>query len=113
MNPRAAAVREPPDGQILIYQDGATHLQVRLEGRTVWLPQRLIAELFQVSVPTVNEHLANIYAEGELDPGATVRSFRIVQTEGSRDVARAIDHYSLNDCAEVHHQAQTEGDSDA
>ena len=40
----------PPNGQVLIYQDGATHLQVRLEGRSVWLSQRLIAELFQVSV---------------------------------------------------------------
>jgi hypothetical protein len=84
-----------PDGQILIYQDGATHLQVRLEGRTAWLSQRLIAELFQVSVPTVNEHLAGIYADRELDREATIRNFRIVQTEGSRDVTRAIDHYNL------------------
>ena len=73
----------PPDGQILIYEDGATRLQVRLEGRTVWLSQRLIAELFQVSVPTVNEHLANIFEEAELDKGSTIRNFRIVQTEGS------------------------------
>jgi hypothetical protein len=86
----------PPHGQILIYQDGATRLQVRLEGRTVWLSQRLIAELFQVSVKTANEHLVNLYTEGELDPKATIRSFRIVQTEGSREVTRAIDHYNLD-----------------
>ena len=67
------------DGQIVIYHDGATRLQVRLEGRTAWLSQRLIAELFQVSVPTVNEHLAGIYADRELDHEATIRSFRIVQ----------------------------------
>jgi len=85
-----------PDGQILIYQDGATRLQVRLEGRTVWLPQRLIADLFQVSVKTANEHLVNIYSEGELEPGATIRSFRIVQNEGAREVSRDIDHYSLD-----------------
>ena len=85
-----------PDGQVLIYHDGATHLQVRLEGPTVWLPQRLIAELFQVSVKTANEHLVNIYSERELDSEATIRSFRIVQTEGSREVSRAIDHYSLD-----------------
>ena len=85
-----------PDGQVLIYQDGATHLQVRLEGRSVWLSQRLIAELFQVSVKTANEHLVNIYSERELDPEATVRSFRIVQMEGSRQINRAIDHYSLD-----------------
>lgn len=86
----------PPAGQILIYQDGATRLQVRLEGRSVWLSQRLIAELFQVSVKTANEHLVNIYSEGELDPQATIRSFRIVQTEGSREVSRATDHYNLD-----------------
>jgi hypothetical protein len=94
--PPEPSVPAPPDGQILIYQDGATHLQVRLEGRTVWLSQRLIAELFQVSVKTANEHLVNIYSERELDSEATVRSFRIVQTEGRREVSRAIDHYNLD-----------------
>jgi hypothetical protein len=74
----------PPSGNMLIYQDGATRLQVRLDGQTVWLPQRLIAELFQITVPTANEHLANIYDERELDPTATIRKFRIVQIEGSR-----------------------------
>jgi hypothetical protein len=86
----------PGGGQILIYQDGATRLQVRLQGQTVWLSQRLIAELFQVSVPTVNEHLSNSYGDGELNPRTTLRNFRIVQTEGARDVSRAIDHYSLD-----------------
>jgi len=70
--------------------------QVGLEGRAVWLSQRLIAEVYQVSVKTVNEHLVNIYEEGELEPEATIRSFRIVQREGARDVARNIDHYSLD-----------------
>jgi len=77
-------------GQLLIYETGGAQLQVRLEGRTVWLSQRLIAELYQVSVPTVNEHLASIFEERELDRKATIRSFRIVQREGSRDVARDI-----------------------
>ena len=54
----------PGDGQILIYQDGTTRLQVRLEGQTVWLSQRLIAELFQVSVKTANEHLVNAHGAG-------------------------------------------------
>jgi hypothetical protein len=87
---------QQPAGQILIYHDGATRLQVRLEGQTVWLSQRLMAELFQISVPTVNEHLASIYDEGELDREATIRSFRIVQREGAREVTRAIDHYNLD-----------------
>jgi len=83
-------------GQMLIYQDGGLHLQVRLDGETVWLTQRLMAELFQVSLKTVNEHLINIYAEGELDPSATIRKFRIVQTEGEREVTRMVDHYNLD-----------------
>lgn len=86
----------PPPGQILIFEDGDQQLQVRLDGETVWLPQRLIAELYQVSVKTANEHLVNIYAEGELDPGATIRKFRIVQPEGKREVTRLVDHYNLD-----------------
>ncbi|MBU0690720.1 virulence RhuM family protein, partial [bacterium] len=54
-----------------------------------------MAELYQVSVKTVNEHLINIYDEEELDPTATIRKFRIVQTEGQRKVSRTIDHYNL------------------
>jgi len=71
----------PPPGEFLLYQsqDGRTKLRVRLHEQTVWLSQRLIAELFQVSVPTVNEHLAGIYDDRELDPGATIRKFRIVR----------------------------------
>ena len=85
-----------PSGQILIYQDGGLKLRVRLAGRTVWLTQRLIAELFQVSIKTANEHLSNIFEEKELDPAATIRKFRIVQSEGSRQVSRSIDHYNLD-----------------
>ena len=86
----------PPDGQILIFNDGGLNLQVRLDGQTVWLSQRLIADLFQVTVPTVNEHLTNIYDDEELVSGATIRKFRIVQTEGSRLVSRLVDHYNLD-----------------
>lgn len=83
-------------GQILIYENGAANVQVRLEGQTVWLSQRLLAELYQVSVPTINEHLAGIYTDGELSPETTIRSFRIVQREGSRDVSRTVEHYNLD-----------------
>jgi hypothetical protein len=68
---------------------------VRLEGETVWLTTRQIAELYQVSVKTANEHLGNIYASGELTAAATIRRLRVVQREGSRDVTRDLDHYSL------------------
>jgi len=82
-------------GQILIYRDGATQLQVRLDGQTVWLTQRGLADLYQVSVRAVSEHLGNIYAEEELDAMGTIRNFRIVQIEGTRQVRRDIEHYSL------------------
>jgi hypothetical protein len=75
--------------EIVFYQgeDGRSRIQVRLESGTVWLTQRLLAELFQKDVRTVNEHLQNIFEEGEADPGATIRKVRIVQTEGNRQVA--------------------------
>ena len=69
---------------------------MRLSHETIWLPQRLIADLFQVSVKTANEHLINIYNERELDPAATIRKFRIVHTEGNREVSRTVDHYHLD-----------------
>jgi len=77
---------KPGRSEILIYQtdDGKTRIEVRLDNETVWLSQKLMAELFQVSVPTVNEHIRNLYDEGELQPTATIRKFRIVQTEASK-----------------------------
>jgi len=87
-----------PQSEILIYQteDGQTRIQVRLEDETVWLTQKLMAELFQKDVRTINEHIRNIYEEGELAPEATIRKFRIVQTEGSRQVSRKVDFYNLD-----------------
>src|ERR1035437_6635313 len=97
-----------PSGQLLIYEDGGLNIQVRLDGDTVWLTQRLIAELYQVSLPTISEHLTNIYAEGELFPEPTIRNFRIVQLEGGRKVARAVDHYSLDAVLAVGYRARSE-----
>jgi hypothetical protein len=87
-----------PSGEIVLFQsaDGQTKIQVRIQEETVWLSQRGMAELYQVSVKTVNEHLINIYDERELSEAATIRKFRIVQTEGNRRVERQVDHYSLD-----------------
>lgn len=85
-----------PQGQILIYTDGGSQLRVRLDGNTVWLTQKLIAELYGVSVPNVNQHLKAIYDEGELSQDRTIKRYLIVQREGSRDVSRNVDHYSLD-----------------
>jgi hypothetical protein len=83
-------------GQLLIYSDGASRLQVRIDGDSVWLTQRLMAELYDVSVPTINEHIRGIYADKELLPEPTIRNFRIVQMEGGRLVERQVDHYNLD-----------------
>ncbi len=79
-----------PSSELVLYQteDGQTRIQCRFENETIWLTQALIGELFQVSVPTVNEHLKGIYADAELQPGATIRKFRILRTEGGRQVSR-------------------------
>jgi hypothetical protein len=71
-------------------------IEVRVQDNTVWLTQKLIAVLFEVDVRTINEHLKNIYLQSELTKGATIRNFRIVQTEGSRQVTRDIDFYNLD-----------------
>jgi len=88
---------KPSTSEIVFYQgeDGLSRIQVRLDDGTVWLPQRLISDLFQVSVPTIHEHIGNIFDEGELEPGPTIRKFRIVQVEGKKEVSRLIDHYNL------------------
>ena len=84
--------------ELILYQteDGKTKIEVRLQGETVWLSQKLMAELFQVTIPTINEHIKTIYDDGELEAEATIRKFLIVQTEGSRQVKRPVDYYNLD-----------------
>lgn len=86
-----------PAGELLLYTDdnGAVRLHVRLVDETVWLSQALMAQLFGKDVRTISEHLRNIFDEGELDREATIRKFRMVRTEGSREVSREVEHYAL------------------
>jgi len=85
-------------GEILLYQseDSIIKIDVRLEGETVWLTQKSMAELFQTTVPNINMHLKNIFDEGELQPESTIKDFLIVRLEGSREVSRKIDFYNLD-----------------
>lgn len=89
---------EEPKSQFIFYQteDKQTGIEVRLEGETVWLTQKQMAELFQKDVRTINEHIQNIFAEGELQWDSTIRNFRIVQLEGTRNVERDIEFYNLD-----------------
>jgi len=76
-------------------QAGEDSIEVRVEDENVWLTQKLIAKLFGVEVNTINYHLKEIFSTGELQAEATIRKFRIVQTEGSREVTREVEHYNL------------------
>jgi hypothetical protein len=82
----------------LLYQteDGRTRIECRFQDETIWLSQAQMAELFQVHVATINEHIKNIFSEGELREGATIRKFLIVRSEGNRQVSREIEHYDLS-----------------
>jgi hypothetical protein len=88
----------PTSSEIVFYQgeDGRSRIQVRLDGGTVWLTQMLLAELYQTTKQNISLHIHNLFAEGELDPSATVKRYLTVQTEGRRQVRRAIDHYNLD-----------------
>ncbi len=83
---------------IVIYDTADQAVEVRLDAArdTVWLSQRQMAELFGKDVRTVNEHLRNVFAEGELLREETIRDFRIVRQEGRREVARSVEHYNLD-----------------
>jgi len=84
-------------GEIVIYKSReGPNLKVRLEDETVWLTQKQMALLFEKGVSTINEHIRNIYKEGELKEESTIRKFRIVQNEGGRRVERDIDFYNLD-----------------
>ncbi len=88
----------PDGGQFLLYEaeDGRIKLDVRLADETVWLTQRMMSDLFRKDVRTISEHIRNVYEEHELEPSATIRKFRIVQKEGTRNVTRSVDFYNLD-----------------
>jgi hypothetical protein len=73
----------PAAGEFLVFiaDDGTAQVHVRIADGTVWLTQKQLAVLYGKDVRTINEHLGNVYEDGELDLEATIRKFRIVQTE--------------------------------
>ncbi len=75
--------------------DSETSVEMRYEDENIWLTQKMMATLYDVDVRTINEHIKNIYIDNELSEDATIRKFRIVQTEGTRQVNRALAHYNL------------------
>ena len=85
-------------GRILIYQNekGDTKVDVYFTEDTIWMTQKSMCELYQVAKSSISEHIRNIFVDGELEEKATVRKFRTVQKEGSRQVARELDYYNLD-----------------
>ena len=85
-------------GDIIMYRtpEGVATVEVTYQGETFWLSQKRMAELFGVEVNTINYHLKEVFQSGELDEKPTIRKFRIVQTEGNREVSREVEHYNLD-----------------
>ena len=75
--------------------DQQDSIEMRYEDENIWLTQKMIATLYDVDVRTINEHIKKIYSDLELEEDSTIRNFRIVQTEGSRQVTRDTKHYNL------------------
>lgn len=81
---------------IVIYNDGELEIDVSVENNTLWLTQKQIAELFEVTVPNINMHIKVIYKEEELFENRTIQKYLIVQQEGKRKVKREVEHYNLD-----------------
>ena len=70
-------------------------IEMRYEDENIWLTQKMMATLYDVSVSAVNQHLKKIYEDSELSQESTIKKYLIVQSEGNRQVSRNIDHYNL------------------
>lgn len=86
-----------PSSDLILYQteDGKTRIQCRFEDESIWLTQAQIAELFQTTPQSITQHIRSIYDENELDETATCKPYLQVRAEGSRQVKRQLNHYSL------------------
>lgn len=98
------------ESKIILYtgDTGDVQVQVRFEDGTFWLTQRRMAELFHVTVQTVNEHLKSIFSSGELTEEGTIRNFRTVRMEGTREVARDVAFYPLEAIIAVGYRVNSE-----
>ncbi len=86
------------NSQLILYQteDGQTQVQVVMQGETVWLTQKEMADLFQRDKSVISRHIQNVFSEGELEPEATVAKIAIVQQEGNRTITREVEYYNLD-----------------
>ena len=92
-------------GQFILYQteDGQTRVEVRIFRETMWLSQKAMAELFQKDVRTINEHIRNVFSEGELREEAVIRKYRITASDGKQYDTL---HYNLDELSSVHYRVK-------
>src|SRR5574344_2324147 len=76
--------------------DSDRSIEMRYEDENIWLTQKMMANLYDVSVSAVNQHLKRIFSDNELESEATIKKYLIVQTEGNRQVSREVEHYNLH-----------------
>jgi len=93
----ASSTASSPGGEFLLYQteDAQTRVQLRVSEGTVWMTQKQLADLYQVSVAAIAQHIRNVFVDQELTPEATVKEYLIVAPEAARNVKRRIVHYRL------------------
>ena len=98
------------ESNIILYtnDNGDISIQVRYENGTFWLTQKRMSELFNVNISTINEHLKNIFKAGELSEEGTIRKFRTVQNEGTRQVTRDVTFYPLDAIIAVGYRVNSE-----
>lgn len=75
--------------------DSSESIEMRYEDENIWLTQKMMATLYDVSIAAINQHIKRIYEDSELDKNTTIKKYLIVQNEGSREVSRNVDHYNL------------------
>lgn len=100
----------PPSGEIVLYQteDGLTRVECRFVEETLWMSQALLAELFQTTPQNITLHLKALYSEGEIREAATCKDYLQVRIEGTREVRRAVKHYSLDAILAVGYRVRSE-----
>lgn len=96
--PKVPVIQDTQLGNIVIYHDENDKVQIQalFQDETLWLTQKLMAELFECSSDNIGVHLKNIFAEKELDEEATTEDFSVVRQEGLRTVSRKVKHYNLD-----------------
>jgi len=92
---------------IIVYEDAEIELNISVEQETIWLTQKQISELFEVTKKNISLHTIEIFKSKELDKNSTVKKYLTVQKEGNREVSRKLEHYNLDIIISVGYRANS------